>query len=189
LVRTYSEQSKHWVFSCHKQVAENGLNAPGGKHRQQHAYRVNCYLVNTMNKIIVATLIGLVSHLNTAAQSHAEKEILAILNEQTISWNNGNLEEFMKGYWNNDSLIFVGKNGVTYGYANALNNYKKSYPDTTSMGKLAFDILNVKKLSPEYYFVIGKWMLTRSAGNLQGHYTLVFKKINGKWKIISDHSS
>lgn len=123
------------------------------------------------------------------AQSVAEKEILKVLEEQTISWNQGDLEQFMKGYWNNDSLMFIGKSGITYGYTNTLNNYKKNYPDTAAMGKLAFNILKVEQLSPDYYFVVGKWMLTRTAGNMQGHYTLIFKKINGKWMIISDHSS
>jgi len=70
-----------------------------------------------------------------------------------------------------------------------LNNYKKSYPDTTAMGKLSFDIILVKKLSPEYYYIVGKWMLNRSIGDLSGYYNLIFKKINGQWFIIADHSS
>ena len=57
------------------------------------------------------------------------------------------------------------------------------------MGKLTFDILQVKKLDTEYYFVIGKWFLKRDAGDIGGHYTLLFRKIDGKWKIINDHSS
>lgn len=140
-------------------------------------------------KRIIAILVLLSCHFIVAAQQPAEKEITGILNAQITSWNKGDLDEFMSGYWNSDSLMFVGKNSVSYGYQQALDNYKKSYPDTSAMGKLSFDILQVKKLSPEYYFVVGKWKLARTAGNLQGHYTLIFKKINGKWMIISDHSS
>jgi len=115
--------------------------------------------------------------------------IISTLEQQTQAWNRGDLEAFMKGYWKNDSLCFIGKSGVTYGWQNTLNNYRRGYPDTAAMGKLKFDILSVKRLSPEYYHVIGKWMLQRSAGDLSGHYTLVFRKINGEWVIISDHSS
>lgn len=125
----------------------------------------------------------------SSAQPAAEKEILKILDDQTVYWNKGDIEHFMKGYWNNDSLMFIGKSGITYGYTNTLNNYKRNYPDAAAMGKLAFKILKVEQLSADFYFVVGKWMLTRTAGNLQGHYTLVFKRINGKWLIISDHSS
>ncbi|WP_204325570.1 hypothetical protein, partial [Stenotrophomonas maltophilia] len=79
----------------------------------------------------------------------------------------------MKGYWKNDSLLFVGKTGPRYGFQTTLENYKKGYPDTTAMGQLSFNILQVKRLSPDYYFVVGKWMLKRSIGNLSGHYTLL----------------
>ena len=63
----------------------------------------------------------------------------------------------MHGYWENDSLMYIGKSGVTYGYANALNNYRKNYSDAGKMGKLFFQFIKMKKLSPEYYWVAGKW--------------------------------
>ena len=95
----------------------------------------------------------------------------------------------MSGYWQSDSLLFVGSTGANYGFANTLKNYQKGYPDSAAMGKLNFDVLQVKPLSNVFYFVLGKWYLTRSIGNLNGFYTLLFKKINGQWKIVVDHSS
>jgi hypothetical protein len=112
-----------------------------------------------------------------------------ILEQQTISWNQGNIDEFMKGYWKSDSLMFIGKNGIDRGWQKTLSHYKKSYPDSSAMGKLSFDIILVKKLSTEYYYVVGKWMLKRNIGDLDGYYNLLFKKINGHWFIIVDHSS
>lgn len=123
------------------------------------------------------------------AQSKQERIILDILDKQTQAWNRGDLDAFMKGYWQNDSLMFIGKSGVTYGWTNTLNNYKKGYPDTAAMGKLTFTLIQVKKLSGKYYHVTGKWFLKRSVGDVGGHYTLLFKKIGGRWVIISDHSS
>ncbi len=123
------------------------------------------------------------------AQSKNEKHIRRILDEQTAAWNIGDLENFMKGYWRDDSLMFIGKSGVTYGWENTLQNYKKGYPDATAMGRLSFNVLQVKKFSSRYYYVTGKWHLERTIGNLEGHYTLVFKKIKGEWVIIADHSS
>ena len=123
------------------------------------------------------------------AQSNDEKEIRRLLVDQTKAWNKGDIEGFMKTYWKNDSLMFIGKNGINHGWQETLNNYKKRYPDTSAMGKLSFDILQVKKLSPEYFYVVGKWMLTRSIGDLNGYYDLLLRKIKGKWYIIADHSS
>ena len=123
------------------------------------------------------------------SQPNDELTIRKVLDNQIKGWNNGDIEGFMQGYWKNDSLMFIGKNGIHWGWQTTLENYKKNYPDTAAMGKLSFDILVVKKLSPEYFYVVGKWMLTRSIGDLSGHYNLLFKKINGIWLIIADHSS
>ena len=118
-----------------------------------------------------------------------DAEIRNLLTRQTQAWNAGNIQGFMQTYWQSDSLMFVGKEGVTWGWKNTLEHYKKSYPGKAAMGELSFDIIKLKRLSDQYYFVVGKWMLKRTAGNLSGHYNLLIQKINGEWKIIADHSS
>ena len=137
-------------------------------------------------KILILLLLAIEF---TYGQSKDEKEIRQLLEEQTKAWNKGDIEGFMQTYWKNDSLMFIGKNGINRGWQETLNNYKKGYPDTTAMGKLSFNIVQIKKLSPEYYYVVGKWMLTRSIGDLSGHYDLLLRKIKGKWFIIAYHSS
>jgi hypothetical protein len=127
---------------------------------------------------------------NTAiSQSNDETAIKGILNMQTIAWNAGNIESFMQGYWQSDSLKFIGKSGITYGWQRTLDNYKKNYPDATAMGKLDFTIVDTKKLSALYYFVVGKWHLARTTGDIGGYFTLLFKKIKNNWLIVVDHSS
>ncbi|TAL50406.1 MAG: DUF4440 domain-containing protein [Chitinophagaceae bacterium] len=140
-----------------------------------------------MKKINLA--LSLLFSLSLFSQSKDEQEIRKILNTQTEAWSRGDVDAFMKGYWNNDSLMFIGKSGVTYGYKKTLENYKKNYPDTAAMGKLTFTLIQVKKLSGEYYHITGKWHLARTIGDIGGHYTLLFRKIKGKWLIVSDHSS
>jgi len=127
--------------------------------------------------------------LQSNAQDKNEKDIRELMMEQSDAWNRGDLVKFMDGYWENDSLMFVGKSGVTYGWQNTLKNYQKGYPDTASMGTLEFTLINLKKLSRKYYYVTGKWHLKRSIGDIGGHFTLLFEKIRGRWTIIVDHSS
>ncbi|HEU4901439.1 MAG TPA: DUF4440 domain-containing protein [Flavisolibacter sp.] len=124
-----------------------------------------------------------------SAQKGEERQIRQLLTTQTEAWNRGDLEGFMQTYWKSDSLLFIGKNGLKWGWQETLNNYKKGYPDTTAMGKLSFDILVVKKLSPDYYYVVGKWMLSRTIGDLSGHYDLLLRRLKGRWVIVADHSS
>ena len=142
-----------------------------------------------MQKCILFIIILLVLSININAQSNNVKDIRSVLANQSTSWNQGNLQQYMNGYWQNDSLMFIGKSGITYGWQKTLDNYKKGYPDTAAMGKLNFELLTIKKLSANYYFVVGKWHLVRSIGNVGGTFTLLFCKIKNRWVIISDHSS
>ena len=118
----------------------------------------------------------------------AEKIILDKLNTQTECWNQGDLECFMEGYWKSDSLMFVGTN-VTYGWQKTLDNYKLRYPDKESRGVLKFEILSTTRMTADVYFVIGKYHLTRTIGDASGTFTLVWRKINNDWFIVTDHTS
>lgn len=139
-------------------------------------------------KTALLTLLLLFSFFGHS-QSKQENAIRELMAKQTEAWNRGDLEKFMVGYWENDSLMFVGKSGVTYGWKNTLENYKKGYPDVAAMGMLEFTLIKIKRLSSKYYHVTGKWFLKRSIGDVGGHFTLLFQKIRGNWVIIADHSS
>jgi hypothetical protein len=138
---------------------------------------------------ITILLLSIVSSFFASAQSADELAVRRLLDTQVQAWNRGDITGFMDGYWKSDSLTFIGKTGVHYGWQPTLDNYKKGYPDTVAMGKLSFHILQVKRLSFQYFYIIGKWKLQRSIGDLEGHYDLLLKKIKGKWVIVSDHSS
>ena len=140
-----------------------------------------------MKKLVF--ILGMLISVSSMAQSNDEKIIRNILADQISFWNKGDIPGFMQGYWNSDSLVFVGKNGPTYGYNNTLRNYQKNYPNKDYMGILNFDILSVQPMEKDHFFVIGKFMLQRKVGDASGHFTLIFRRINGIWKIVSDHSS
>ena len=123
------------------------------------------------------------------SQSKDERQILSVLSKQTAAWNQGDFDQFMVGYLHTDSVMFIGKSGITYGYAATLNNYKTSYSGADKMGKLSFEILHLKKLGRKHYLVVGKWSLKRTAGDVGGYYTLTFEKQNNGWVIVADHSS
>lgn len=134
-------------------------------------------------------LIALLLYPCTVIAQTDDARIRAVLDKQMKAWNEGSIEQYMQGYWNSDSLVFVGKSGPTYGYKETLERYKRSYTDTAKMGKLSFEILQVRQLSRECYFVLGKWALKRTIGDVGGSFTLLFRKIKGEWRIVADHSS
>lgn len=122
-------------------------------------------------------------------QSLDRKEILKVLEDQRIAWNSGNLDEYMQGYWKSDSLRFVGKNGVRYGWNETLDAYKKGYPTQKEMGNLTFSVVSLEFLSEVSAYMIGKWTINREENSVSGHFMLIWKKINGKWFVTADHSS
>jgi uncharacterized protein (TIGR02246 family) len=117
------------------------------------------------------------------------EKIKQVLESQRQAWNAGDLETYMQGYWNTDSLLFVGKNGPKYGWKQTLENYRKSYPDKAAMGELHFDIKKVELLNARTAFVLGAWRLKREKDEPKGYFTLILKKLKGQWLIVSDHSS
>jgi len=115
--------------------------------------------------------------------------VKSILQRQSADWNRGDINAFMEGYWKSEELQFVGSSGPTYGWQNTLENYKRRYPDRAAMGQLTFDILRVRKLTDAVILLTGKFTLQRKNDQPTGFFTLVWKKINDEWVIVSDHTS
>lgn len=120
----------------------------------------------------------------------ADKDAIAkVLRDQEKAWSSGNIEAFMEGYWKDDQLTFIGSSGVSYSWATTLSNYKKNYPDKAAMGKLSFDIMELRPITNGSYYMIGKYTLKRAEDEPSGFFSLVWEKKNGNWVITSDHTS
>ena len=136
--------------------------------------------------MIIAVLVCSCSTSNTEEDKNA---ILESMKQSQDYWNSGDLDGFMHNYWKSDSLKFIGKSGITYGWQGSLDRYKNSYPDKSKQGTLTFDFLHLEAVGQGNYFQVGKYTQIRETDTLSGHFSLLWKKIDGEWKIIVDHSS
>jgi ketosteroid isomerase-like protein len=118
-----------------------------------------------------------------------EKRIRAVLEDQQAEWNRGDIDSFMKGYWNSPHTEFVTANGVVRGWQAVLDRYHKSYPGQAAMGTLAFSDLEVQMVSPTAALVTGAFQLQREKDTPGGTFTLLFRRFADGWKITSDHTS
>lgn len=118
----------------------------------------------------------------------ARDELIQIVERQSASWNRGDIAEFMLPYWNDDRLTFSSGGTTKRGWRTTYDNYKKNYPDREAMGKLTFSELETQELGPEAILMLGNWHLDRESP-IGGNFSLVWKRINGKWVIMHDHSS
>lgn len=121
--------------------------------------------------------------------SQIPDQIQRVLDRQVKSWNTGDIEDFMGGYKQSESLSFIGANGMTKGWHNTLQRYKNAYPTKEKMGKLEFNIIEGKNLGDMYYLVHGEYILKYPSSESTGFFSLVFEKTDMTWHIISDHSS
>lgn len=145
-----------------------------------------------MKKRILTICLSLMTLYTLQSQQEKEslekKAIIAIMQEQQEDWSRGDLEGFMEGYWKSDSLKFYSSRGVTYGWQNTLENYKNGYPTKAHIGTLKFKINDISRIEEEAYFVMGEYHLNREVGDANGVFMIIFKKIDGAWKIIADMS-
>jgi len=121
-------------------------------------------------------------------ETQDKEAILAVMKLQEKAWSANDLEGFMKGYWKSDSLKFYGSGGLTKGWQQTLENYKKGYPTKEHSGTLNFKINDLSKIDEGSYWVMGEYFLKRSVGDANGVFLIIFKKIDGEWKIVADMS-
>jgi ketosteroid isomerase-like protein len=141
-------------------------------------------------KILTAlSLLIAFSMIGHAQNSRIETDIRSVMNDQVAAWNRGDIDGFMRGYWNSDKLTFVSGANVTRGWQPTLDRYKKNYDSRAKMGTLAFSDLEITVLSKDAAVVLGSWSLAREKDNPHGKFTLVFRKFKDGWRIVQDHTS
>ncbi len=149
----------------------------------QNIIRFICYF------LLLTLVFGCKSKAILTDHTNIETSIKARLMNQQKAWNEGNIEEFMQTYWNSSELTFIGSRGPTYGWQKTLENYRKGYPDKKAMGRLHFDIIETRVISQDAAYVIGKFTLFREKDEPSGYFTLLWRKMENQWYIISDHTS
>jgi ketosteroid isomerase-like protein len=115
--------------------------------------------------------------------------ITKILDAQQRSWNQGDVDAFLEGYWHSPELTFSGSGGIARGWDGVLARYKKNYPDRATMGQLDFSGLEFRFLGKDAALVLGRWHLARAQGDVGGVFSLVWQRFPEGWRIVHDHTS
>jgi ketosteroid isomerase-like protein len=105
-----------------------------------------------------------------------------ILSQQAAAWNRGDIDAFMEHYWKSDDLTFSSGGHTTRGWQTTKDGYKQRYPTRERMGHLTFDGLEAFPLGDSAALLLGHWHLDRNG-------PLVFRRIDGAWLIVHDHTS
>jgi uncharacterized protein (TIGR02246 family) len=129
----------------------------------------------------------------TDGRNSDREAIRSVLSAQQTSWNRGDVDAFLVGYWHSPELTFSGSSGVARGWGGVMARYKKNYPDQAAMGQLEFSELEFRFLGPDAALVLGRWHLKRkqddATAETGGVFSLVWQRFPEGWKIIHDHTS
>jgi len=139
--------------------------------------------------LIAGTLTACAQGETSFDEAKIKADITNVLKSQDAAWNRGDIDAFMEDYWKSEELRFASAGNVNRGWQATMDGYKTRYPDKAAMGELSFTDLEIKVLSPKYAQVFGRWALKREKDNPGGLFTLLFEKQDGKWLIVSDHTS
>ena len=146
-----------------------------------------------MKRLLPVLLLMLLSPLALAADTAATAAARNVLAAQKEAWNRGDIDGFMQGYAHSDAIRFAGGDRFNYGWQATLDSYRKGYPDAAAMGKLDFDLVEVRELNADVVYVFGKWRLSRAneAADKAPHglFTLIVERANGVWAVTRDHTS
>jgi uncharacterized protein (TIGR02246 family) len=122
--------------------------------------------------------------------SEQESEaIRAALAMQVAAWNRGDIQGFMAGYWRSPDLRMASGSTPVLGWAQALRRYRAIYPDRNDMGELTLSDLRIEVLSPDAATVYGRWRLAQVSETPTGLFTLVMRKMDGRWLIVHDQTT
>ena len=117
-----------------------------------------------------------------------EEEIIDLIRTQELAWNSGDLAGFMQPYWHSEKLTFQSGNRRLNGWQSLHDMYRTNYAGN-KMGRLTFTDLAVNRLAGDVVMILGRWKVEADGQIKEGLFTLIWKKIDGSWKIIHDHSS
>ena len=142
---------------------------------------------------------------DSAATQSAELDVIgeieALLEAQGEDWSRGDLEAFTSIY--SDNCLYLSTSGMVEGREALLQRYRNRYPDEAARGKLTLDIIEIRPAFVTVRSVLpvlqssdiggvsvaARWTLSypdREAGT--GLTLLVFRRIEGQWRIVHDAS-
>jgi beta-aspartyl-peptidase (threonine type) len=121
-------------------------------------------------------------------------QIAAMLVRSAANWNRGDLDAFVDDYLPGDTTTFVGGRGILRGTPPIRAAYAPRFAPGGVRDSLSFVLLDVDPLAPDVVNVIARYVLARHVSGRDsvtatGPTSLVMRRVEGRWRIVHDHSS
>lgn len=131
---------------------------------------------------------------STAERAEQHHEIVAMLAHSASNWNRGDLDAFVNDYLPGAETTYIGSRGVLRGTDAIRQAYAPRFAPGGIRDSLSFELMDVDPLAPDVVNVIATYILARHVGardsvTSRGPTSLVMRRVDGRWRIVHDHSS
>jgi uncharacterized protein (TIGR02246 family) len=135
-----------------------------------------------------------VHHASPAEHALLRAELESMLLRAAVNWNRGDLDAFVDDYLPGDSTTFIGSRGIVRGPRAIRAGYAPLFAAGAVRDSLSFVILDVDPVAPDVVNLIGQYTLARRVGGRdsvtsRGPTSLLVRRVQGRWRIVHDHSS
>ncbi|MDE2467048.1 MAG: nuclear transport factor 2 family protein [Alphaproteobacteria bacterium] len=117
-----------------------------------------------------------------------KKAILDMVKARQDAWNRGDFRGYMSGF-ENPGIIFVSNGKIQPSWQATLDHYIKGYPTKEARGHVRFYDATIRMLGPNAALLICHLHMTRPKHPLEGVFTDIVQRIDGKWIITMNHVS
>ena len=133
-------------------------------------------------------------HATPSQRTTLRAELETMLRRAAADWNRGDLDGFMSDYLPGDSTTYIGGRGLVRGPSAIRASYARLFTGEIQRDSLSFVILDVDPVAPDAANLIAQYILTRRAGGrdsvtARGPTSLLVRRVDGRWRIVHDHSS
>jgi uncharacterized protein (TIGR02246 family) len=118
-----------------------------------------------------------------------EAAIRDIFEAGCAAWNRGDLDGYLRSYWDSDQTLWVSGGSLRRGREAIAAAYKSRFSNPLQMGKLTIADLEIEVLTSTDATAFGRWIPLMEGGPSRGFFTVRLKKVEGTWLFVSDHSS
>lgn len=116
--------------------------------------------------------------------------VSSALDSSAAAWNRGDLSGFMAPYRASATMTYIGAPGLVVGHRALRQRYAPYFEPGAERDSLRFADLSTRPLGEDHALATGRWILHRGDRvTSHGYFSLVLRKVEGRWKIVHDHSS
>jgi len=120
----------------------------------------------------------------------AVQEVKKALEGQISAWNKGDLETAMTFYWNSPEMLWISKGGTEKGYQEVYDMFLQDFTDRSKMGNYSYEPLHIEQVSKDAVYFVFRWKIELDGKRLMGGVSSqVWKKLDGRWVVTSEHAS